>query len=470
MSLMDLFTPGLTNEQKRQALMAAQMTAQSAQRTPQSLMDMFSEQLPAGALQAQYNIDPVKAEEAAMAALFAEGGMTKAAGKKLTDIGTIKKPAKANRAKANRQKIGDVVPTVADPQRAAYPGIYKRPDVIAREAASNTEPESRSLLDLFGVTRSDLASIGRSRQGNQPPITNFAARPKGAAAAEQVMTTPNTQRIVDTLAEAGKYPQLAEGMDAWYVMDPAFQRLKELVGPEEAIKRYTRFNTLTGMASPGSDVLTELNRGTAANYAAQQGRFGDFQKYAGMKEGARGADFPQDLRGVMSHPYHSTAQATPMGQYLESGQMQMKSPKVPLYIQSAGVPETGFQTALPVGDAHWSRGIGLADTREMRMIKGQPAIPGASVSNTELQTLGDWWKNDIAGALGLESVPAQARAWGTFAKQTGVETPVGAPKLELLARKIMQTAQQTGLPPELVRDKVLTGEMWLSGRGLLDQF
>lgn len=46
--LMDLFTLGLTDDQKRQALMAAQMTAQSLQRTPQALMDMFSEQLPAG--------------------------------------------------------------------------------------------------------------------------------------------------------------------------------------------------------------------------------------------------------------------------------------------------------------------------------------------------------------------------------------------------------------------------------------
>lgn len=465
-SIWDYITPGLTDEQKRQALQAAAAGAQSMGQVPQALNQQLTQQLPQDfSLMGQFSIDPAAAEEAAMAALFAEGGMTK-----LAPTGAIKAPAKAKRMKANRKKIGDVTPTVADPQRAAFPGIYKRPDVIAREAAENTAPESRSLLDLFGVTRSDLASVGRSRQGNQAPITNFASRPKGSLAAQQVMTTPNTQRLVDTLAEAEKYPQLAEGMDAWYVMDPAFQRLKDLVGEQEAIRRFTRFNTLTGMASPGSDVLTELNRGTAANYAAQQGRFGDFQKYAGMKEGSRGADFPQDLRGVMSHPYHSTAQATPMAQYLESGAMQMKSPKVPLYIQSAGVPETGFQTALPVGDAHWSRGVGLADTRDMRMVKGKPAIPGASVSNTELQTLGDWWQNQVAGQLGLESVPAQARAWGTFARQTGVETPVGAPKLELLARKIMQTAQQTGLPPEVVRDQVLLGDMWLSGRGLLDQF
>jgi hypothetical protein len=389
---------------------------------------------------------------------------------KITDTGAIKAPAKSNMRAANRQKFGDVVPTVANPQRAAFPGIYKDPRVIAAEAAANTVPEARSLFDLFGVTRSDMASVARNRQGNQPSITNFAARPKGSEAAENVMTRPNTQRIVDALAEAEKYPELATGMDAWYVMDPAFQRLVQLVGKDEAVKRYNQFNTLSGMASPGSDVLTELNRGSAANYLATQGRFGDFMKYGGVAEANRGADFPADMVGVMSHPYHSTAQAGPMQKFISSGRMEMDSPKVPLYVQSAGVPETGFQTALPVGDAHWSRGVGLADTRNTQMRKGVEVVPGASVSNTELQTLGDWWKNNIAGELGIESVPAQARAWGTFARQTGVETPVGAPKLELLAQKIMQTAQQTGLSPELVRDRVLMGEMWLSGRGgLLDE-
>lgn len=389
---------------------------------------------------------------------------------KITDTGAIKAPSKANMPAANRKKFGDVVPTVANPQRAAFPGIYKDPRVIAAEAAENTVPESRSLFDLFGVTRSDMASVARNRQGNQAPITNFAARPKGSEAAENVMTRPNTQRIIDTLGEAEKYPELVTGMDAWYVMDPAFHRLVELVGKDEAIKRYNQFNTLSGMASPGSDVLTELNRGSAANYLATQGRFGDFMKYGGVAEANRGANFPADMAGVMSHPYHSTAQAGPMQKFMTSGRMEMDSPKVPLYIQSAGVPETGFQTALPVGDAHWSRGVGLADTRNTQMRKGVEVVPGASVSNTELQTLGDWWKTNVAGELGIESVPAQARAWGTFARQTGVETPVGAPKLELLAQKIMQTAQQTGLPPELVRDRVLLGEMWLSGRGgLLDE-
>jgi hypothetical protein len=201
-----------------------------------------------------------------------------------------------------------------------------------------------------------------------------------------------------------------------------------------------------------------MNRGTAANYLATQGRFSDFVDYAGKPMSARGSDFPKDLRSVMGHPYHRTAQAVPMQQYLDTGAVQMSSPKVPAYIQASSVPKVGFQTDLPVGDAHWSRAVGLADTRGAATRKGQSVVPGASVSNPEMSTLAPWWKDKIAGQVGLESVPAQARAWGAFSPQTGVESPIGAPKLELLSMKIMEAADRYGVSPERARDMILKGE------------
>jgi hypothetical protein len=272
------------------------------------------------------------------------------------------------------------------------------------------------------------------------------------------MNPRNEQRLLDVLSESEKHPALVRGMDPWYIMDPAYKRLEELVGPEEAVKKYRQLNTLTGMASPGSDVLTEMNRGTAANYLATQGRFNDFVDYAGQPFGARGAGFPEDLRAVMGHPYHKTAQATPMQKYLESGQVQMSSPKVPMYIDASGVPKTGFQTDMPVGDAHWSRAVGLADTRGTATRKGKEVVPGASVTNPEMSQLGPWWRDKIASQVGLESVPAQARAWGAFSPQTGVESPIGAPKLELLSMKIMEAADRYGVSPERARDMILKGE------------
>ena len=40
--------------------------------------------------------------------------------------------------------------TVRNAQRMAYPGVYKRPDVIAAEAASRVAPEDPMLKRLFG--------------------------------------------------------------------------------------------------------------------------------------------------------------------------------------------------------------------------------------------------------------------------------------------------------------------------------
>jgi hypothetical protein len=346
--------------------------------------------------------------------------------------------------------------TVTDPLRNAFPGIYKRPDVIAKEAAERVAPESEALKQLFGVTRDDLYQMGKGRVGNMPGVLpGAAANPKGSRAGLNVMNPRNEQRILDVLGESEKYPELVRGMDPWYIMDPAYQRLEQLVGPEEAVKKYRQLNTLTGMASPGSDVLTEMNRGTAANFLATQGRFNDFLKYGGK---GFNPDAPADIQNILGHPYHMTAQGKPMQQFLESGQVQMSSPKVPMYIDASGVRQTGFQTDMPVGDAHWSRAVGLADTRGAATRKGKDVIPGASVTNPEMSQLGPWWRDKIASQVGLESVPAQARAWGAFSPQTGVESPIGAPKLELLSMKIMEAAKRYGVSPEKARDMVLMGE------------
>jgi hypothetical protein len=77
-----------------------------------------------------------------------------------------------------------------------------------------------------------------------------------------------------------------------------------------------------------------------------------------------------------------------------------------------------------------------------------------------MSQLGPWWQNKIASQVGLESVPAQARAWGAFSPQTGVESPIGAPKLELLSMKIMEAANRLGITPEQARDMILTGKAY----------
>lgn len=363
----------------------------------------------------------------------------------------------------SRPEVALAAPYVQNPQRVFSPGIYDNPRVIAERAAGNVVPEHPALKELFGVTRNDLWEMsGRgTRQGNMEPQIRTAANPKGSYAADAVMTPQNAQRLVDIGAEAGKHPGLVQGMDPWYVMDPAYQRMVKLVGEEQAKRDYVRFNTVGSMFSPASDVMTELNRGTAANQFAAAGRFPEFMRYGGIAEKNRNRypGFPDELRDVKAHAYHKTSQAGPVGRYLESGVVDMSQPKVPLYLQASGVPATGFQTKLPVPDAHFTRGVGMADVRTN-------ANPGVSMKTPEYAEFGPWFRENVAKPLGIEAVPAQARQWGTLALETGVDTPIGAGKLELLAQRIWERAQRLGIDPYKLRDDVLMGKehaLWLLG-------
>ena len=351
--------------------------------------------------------------------------------------------------------------TVMNPQRIAYPDIYQDPRILVKEAASRVAPESPLLKQLFGVTRQDLFDIAQqgTRKGNILDIPfKAAANAQGAAHAEQVMNPRNVARIQSMIEEARKYPDLYQGMGAWYTMDPLYQEFVKVLGKDRALGEYMKFNTLTGMSSPGSEVLTELNRGSAANMMDAAGRFNDFVKYGGLADWKRGKDFPPELAAVIGHPYHSTAQAGPMGKYLESGQLEMGSAKVPSYIHASGVPESGFQTEWPVGDAHWSRLVGLPDVRGATTKKGVESIPNASASVPEMVSLGPWWKNKIAGPMGLEAVPAQAIVWGAGSGATGVTSPIGAPKLELLAQQIGKAANRMGVSPQVAKEMIIRGE------------
>lgn len=365
------------------------------------------------------------------------------------------KAASSGRKLAGVSKAPKRVATVVDPERVVFPGIYDNPrELVAR---ARVAPEDPIMKELFGVTRDDLYAIAQEgkRQGNMADVPyKVPENAKGARHASQVMNPRNTQRLQDIIAEAEQRPDLFKGMASWYTMDPLFKRFQDIYGPD-AVAEYNRFNTLTGMASPGSEVLTELNRGTAANWLASEGRFGDFLKYGGMAEDKRGAKFPDDMRAVLGHAYHKTSQAAPMDKYLTGGAIDMGSAKVPSYIAASGVPETGFQTRYPVGDAHWSRLVGLADVRGRQTKKGEEVIPGASASVAEMTSLTPWWQNKVAAPMGLESVPAQAVVWGAGSNATGVTSPIGAPKLELLSQQIAKAAARMGVSPATARDMII---------------
>jgi len=351
---------------------------------------------------------------------------------------------------------------VNDAQRILNPGVYKRPDVIAREAADFTAPEHPAMKELFGVNREELWEIGGrgTRKGNVEPDIWMPDKGSGSYAAEAIMNPRNAQRQIDVLTEARKYPQLAQGMESWYVMDPVFQRMEQLVGREQAIRDYRALNATITPFSSNSDVMKELNRGTAANMMAKRGEFDVFARHGGTPVEDRPANFPAIMQDVIPHMRHSM-HVDPVRRYLETGQhgFNRETYKNPMYSLASGVPETGFQTKWPIPDAHIARSSGISDVRTTN-------APGKHMQGPEYRDWGPWYGENVAKPLGIEAVPAQGLQWGTYAPQTGVKTPVGASKLELLSQLIWERAMGKRIDPKRLRDDVLLGKehaLWALG-------
>ena len=369
-----------------------------------------------------------------------------------------------NASKAAVQAAGRPrgIATVQDPQRVSYPGVYDNPkELVAR---AKVAPEDPAMKQLFGVNRGDLLAIseGGSRRGNTPEYpypSSDKGKPNEAALA--VSNPRNVQRLQDITHEALNRSDLAEGMVPWYVMDPMFQQYVKLWGPEKAIEEYKRFNNFTGMSSPSSEVLTELRRGTAANRLHGEGRWDDFVKYGGMPYPTRkrlleqGA-YPQDMMHIPGHMNHKTAHVKPMQTMIDNNMTpDMGSAKVPSYIEASSVPEIGFQTEHPIGDAHFSRIVGLPDTRNWTKTKGMLDVPRASATIPEMKIVGDMFREKVAEPAGLSGVGGQGLVWGAGSHATGVTSPIGAPKLELVSQLIMRTAKRMGISPEKARDLVI---------------
>ena len=359
---------------------------------------------------------------------------------------------------AEMRRVAEMIggsPVKTNLYRVTNTDIYKtRPDQVAAAAAAKVAPESPMLHELFGVTRKDLRDMDFEMARNYPSmgfydvLPNASRRPRANPIIEELFSGKNAQRLVDTLGESMKYEGLADGMLGWYQMQPLYDRFKQLWG-SDAPQRFREFNAFTGMASSGSDVATELNRGSGAymGHVNPDMSLNDFIRYGGNSANAR----PDWMKDISGHPFHSTAHTTPMSKFVESGAVDMDSGKVPSYIAALGVPDTGFQRIIPIADAHFARASGLPDIRA----NWSPDLKNATVS--EMQALTAPYTNNIAAPLGLNPVQAQALQWGAYSPYTGVETLIGAPKLEILADLVRKTAQRTGMSPNDALNEVIMG-------------
>lgn len=346
-------------------------------------------------------------------------------------------------------------PTVTNAVRTHTPGIYgPTKDVVDQAAAiAAKSPEDPLMKQLFGVTRQDLSDIGMGRQGNllgQPP--DFVGSPGGAESVRNVMNPQNAQRLVDALEYAKTKPELATGMQGWYVMDPAYKRIEQLVGgdTDKAKKLFDQLNTYQAVSSPQTPVDRELQVAGLAHYMQNSGRWNEYERLADAQKHDQEAS---DLKDQTTHIYHNSQNVPAMNRYNERGvigSVPMQAPKAYTYGEASNVPDIGNQTRTPVGDTHFAGALGLLDTRTR-------ADPKGSLKTAELQTLAPWFRSQVADRVGMESVPAQAMLWGIFAPQTGVRSGIGMPKLELMTQEIRNLAEKYGVSPEDARDHFLMG-------------
>jgi len=343
--------------------------------------------------------------------------------------------------------------TVKDPVRSAFPGIYDDPKEIMQRLGEG-KPESPHLKEIFGKTRKDLHDDALARGDVEPktPIPGIAPKGAGSAHAHQVKTPENAERIRNIIQAYKEHdPSGYHGMVGWYEMDPMYHSIKKILGgsKDAADKVFHTLNSLTAYASPMSPVGVEIKRGTAAAMMAAEGNFDKFAKHGNLPQAKAPAalqakNFELGNEGTMAHG----SQAPAMGRFLESGQ-EANAVKTGTYRRSSDAPSrTGseHQNTQAVGDSHWSRGVGLADVRNAKDFDG-------SAKGTEMKVLAKWYHDEVARHpdIDLPSTSAQAVQWGALSKETGVDSPIGAPKLEIWADMIAKAAEREGIPPK---------EMW----------
>jgi hypothetical protein len=343
--------------------------------------------------------------------------------------------------------------TVREPLRSAYPGIYDDPKEIAGRV--KTVPESPHLKEIFGTTREQMHDEVIKRGDVEPktPMPGMAPKGKGSAAAQQITTPENAARLRDTIsAFKDAHPDAYHGMVSWYHMDPMYKSIKSILGgdADRAGDVYHKLNSYTAYASPMSSVGPEIRRGAGAATMAAEGKFNKFAEHGGNPTSKTALKKAPELTtpemGMEGHAFHGTAHAPAMTRFHDTGE-EAQAPKTGAYRRASDAPSrpgSEYQNTVLVGDSHFSRGAGLADVRGAKMYDG-------SIEGPELKTVHPWYHENVAKPLGVPSTSAQAAQWAALSHETGVETPIGAPKLEIWADQIADAAKKAGVEPK---------EMW----------
>lgn len=310
-----------------------------------------------------------------------------------------------------------------------------RPDELVAKAEQQVAPESPLLKELFGVDRQDLDTLTHQAQRGDNAIDVYSpTRPPSYL--EGVMTPTNKAWLREVLGRAGESDKLA-GSYGWYHVDPYVRKYQEILGDEEGLRRYLIDNQFGSALSPMSAVEPEITRSSIAAMMDKQGRLPDFFD-------------PKNLPAGTGHIAHTSAHSRGLQRYLEKG--DVFSPdlddavKTRIYNESR-LPSDMANFFWPTGDAHWVRAMGIDKVRPHKSVKGKSGPDRSSVGATEYEPAARFF-NSAAEAEGMMGSPAQALIWNAAAPYTGVKTKIGAPYLELVARRAQAAAKRQGVTPE----------------------
>ena len=81
----------------------------------------------------------------------------------------------------------------------------------------------------------------------------------------------------------------------------------------------------------------------------------------------------------------------------------------------------------------------------------------------EMMQIGPWFEKMMQEQFGKTSPWGQAIMWGAGSRQTGVKTPIGKTKLEIIADHIARRARERNMSIPEARDRILAGDLYSMG-------
>lgn len=320
--------------------------------------------------------------------------------------------------------------------------VLRLPRMLGGEAPAVHTPYQPWQSKLFDVS-------GIDDPNRYPDVEQFELgrhRPtRTTKRMEALLADPNApERYREFYAEG-----LPKGGGAWYNTRPLLDVSKDLFDEETGTEYWRDLMGMSSATSPKTEVKKEIARATYIRNFIKAG--GDINKLG------REIPFPTGY-GALSW---NTAQKPTVkdiiaGHGVNAPRRSLgELDKVRSYDQSkAG------NLANITGDVHNEK-ILMSPYLGVKTKQGNPSVLQGKYAESEY-ALAEDWQRERAKELGVPPAIAQSGVWAGGEDITGVKD--FRPWLQLFEERILDTAQQTGMPPKEVLKGVLSGDLYVADK------